>query len=238
MVRPALRCRMCLTGDRYPSVFTVVLLALLIIYLGLCFLNAYPHTITKHRKSAHRCFNSSSYKPRASLVKLTHKIHSILDGMGIQHWLMYDSLWGPLRGIPGPLPWDYDVKIGINGDGNFSKMPFVEFKSRLTAKGLNVTDKMQGSGNVIVEENEANGNLFIFYHHGGVVTRTGYQTWIFYVNNRLYHSFPALLVQQPLPKVRFGYFNISVPRGGIEIMKYLYPLSWWKELERANCEHI
>ena len=238
MIKPAPQCSMFLTNKRHRLVFTVVLVAFVIIYLGLGFADVYPRTITKHKKPAHGCFNSSSDKERTLLVKLTHKIHTILDSMGIQHWLMYDSLWGPLRGIPGPLPWDYDVKIGINAYGNFSKVPFVEFNTRLTAAGLKVTDNTRRSGNVFVEENEAKGNLFIFYNHGGVLTRTGYETWIFFINHRLYHSFPALLVKQPLPLVRFGYFNMSVPRGGIEIMKYLYPFSWWKEMERANCQYI
>ena len=59
--------------------------------------------------------------------------------------------------------------------------------------------------------------------------RSGYESWLFYIHYRFRHSFPSKLLQHPLPKVKFGSFNFSVPRGGIEIMKHLYPLiggSW------------
>ena len=58
-----------------------------------------------------------------------------------------------------------------------------------------------------------------------------------FINYRLYHSFPARLVQQPLPKAKFGSFNISVPKGGLEIMKHLYPFNWWKVVKPASWEN-
>ena len=67
--------------------------------------------------------------------------------------------------------------------------------------------------------------------------RSGYEPWVFYIHYRLRHSFPARLVQQPLPKVRFGSFNISFPRGGVEIMKHLYPFNRWKVVKPVNCKN-
>ena len=236
------QCGICPTNSRRRLKFTVVVfVAFVLMYVGLSFVSFAPYTGNKVWKTTPPCFDSN--KPRTSLVKLAHKMHLILDSMGIEHWLMYGSLWGPLRGIPGPLPWDYDVDIGINGDdGNFSKVPFEEFKARFTSAGLKVTDKSLRSGNLmLVDQNSENGEkgeVFIFYNHGGVMTLAGYETWIFYINYRVYNSFPAVLVKQPLPKVRFGFFNISAPRGGIEIMKYLYPFSWWKVVKPANCEQF
>ena len=236
------QCGICPTNSRRRLKLTVVVfVAFVLMYVGLSFMNFSPYTGNKVWKTTPPCFDSN--KPRTSLVKLAHKMHLILDSMGIEHWLMYGSLWGPLRGIPGPLPWDYDVDIGINGDdGNFSKVPFEEFKARFTSAGLKVTDKSLRSGNLmLVDQNSENGEkgeVFIFYNHRGVMTLAGYETWIFYINYRVYNSFPAVLVKQPLPKVRFGFFNISAPRGGIEIMKYLYPFSWWKVVKPANCEQF
>ena len=238
MTTAGVQCRICPTNSRRRLKLTVVVfVAFVLMYVGLSFVNFSPYTGNKVWKTSPPCFDSN--KPRTPLVKLAYKIHLILDGMGIEHWLMYGSLWGPLRGIPGPLPWDYDVDIGISGDGNFSKVPFEEFKARFIAAGLKVTDKSLRSGNLmLVDQNGEKCDVFIYYNQGGVMELAGYETWIFFINYQLYHSFPAILVKQPLPKVRFCFFNISVPRGGIEIMKYSYPFSWWKVVKPANCEQL
>ena len=41
---------------------------------------------------------------RRQNTELVFKTHSILDNLGIEHWLMYGSLRGSLRGFEGPLP--------------------------------------------------------------------------------------------------------------------------------------
>ena len=56
------------------------------------------------------------------LVKLAHQVHSILNSLGIEHWLMYGSIFGARR-VQKPLPWDYDVDIGVKGE-QFSKIKF------------------------------------------------------------------------------------------------------------------
>ena len=78
-------------------------------------------------------------------------------------------------------------------------------------------------------------DLFAFYNHGGTMTRTGIESWAFALNYRIYHSFPAWLVEPELPQVKFGFFNISIPKGGIEILKHLYPFNWWKEVRPRGC---
>ena len=67
------------------------------------------------------------------------------------------------------------------------------------------------------------------------MTRTGIESWAFALNYRIYHSFPAWLVEPELPHVKFGFFNISIPKGGIEILKHLYPFNWWKEVRPRGC---
>ena len=167
-------------------------------------------------------------------MKIANKTHFVLDSMGIEHWLMYGSLWGHLRGIPGPLPWDHDVDFGIDGNGNFGKIPLDEFKAKFKAAGLGVEDRLQETSSFRIQGSV---EIFVFYNYRGTMMRSGYETWILYINYRLYHSFPARLVQQPLPKVRFGSFNIAVPREGIEMMKHLYPFNWWKVVKPASCEN-
>ena len=236
MAKAAFHCKICRTNNRGRLLFTVVLLAFVIIYIGINVVDYLPYTGNKLWDTVKsKCFYAD--KQRTNLVKLAYRMHSILDNMGIEHWLMYGSLWGPMRGIPGPLPWDYDIDIAIDGDGNFSKIPFEEFKARFTVAGLKVTDHSGRSGRIRIEGNGENGDLYLYYDHGGVMTLTGYESWLFFLSYRLHHSFPTILIHQPLPKVRFGFFNISVPRGGIEVMKYLYPFSWWKVVKPPSCQY-
>jgi len=158
-------------------VFTFGFMAFVIMYAGLSFLDFSPYTGYNFWKSVPPCYDP--IKLRTPLLDLAFKMHSILNSMEIEHWLMYGSLWGPLRGIPGPLPWDYNVDIGISGDGNFRKVPFDEFKARFTAAGLKVKDRSRRSGNALLdEENGEEGELLIYYNHGGVMTLAGYETWI------------------------------------------------------------
>ena len=172
----------------------------------------------------------------AGLIELAHKTHLVLDSMGVDHWLMYGSLWGPLRGIPGPLPWDHDVDIGIDGNGNFKKIPLEKFKAKFEAAGLGLIDKFQESRYLSVKGYGESVGLFLYYNYRGTMMRSGYESWLFYIHYRFRHSFPAKLLQHPLPKVKFGSFNISVPRGGIEIMKHLYPTNWWKVVKPKSCK--
>lgn len=183
-----------------------------------------------------KCSNSDEEIDR--LVHITYKVYAVLDSMGIDCWLMYGSIWGPLRGIPGPLPWDDDVDLAIDGDGKFSRMTFEEFKALFIVLGMSVENRLWQSSLIIIsEENRWPPlHLFVFYNYNGMMSRAGIAPWLMPINFKLYHTFPSHLVEQPLPKVKFGYFNISVPRNGIEIMKHLYPYNWWKVVKPLGCD--
>ena len=174
------------------------------------------------------------------LVQLTYKVHTILENMAIDCWLMYGSIWGPLRGIEGPLPWDNDVDLAINGDGQFSQMTFEEFKALFIVLGLSVESRLGQSSLIVITEEDSQWpslDLFVFYDKNGMMTRPGLESWLMPINYKLYHTFPSRLVEPPLPKVKFGFFNISVPRNGIEIMKHLYPYNWWRVVKPAGCDN-
>ena len=184
-----------------------------------------------------KCKNSKEELDR--LVQLTYKVHAILGNVGINCWLMYGSIWGPLRGFQGPLPWDDDVDLAINGDGQFRQMKFEEFKALFTDLGLSVENRLWLNSDIIISEDGRwpSLDLFVYYDYNGVMRRAGVETWLTPIHYRLFHSFPSSLVEEPRPKVKFGYFNISVPRKGIEIMKHLYPYNWWKVVKPFNCKN-
>ena len=170
------------------------------------------------------------------LLEITCEVHKILDNMKIRHWLMYGSIWGAHR-IGKPLPWDNDVDIGFDGEGRFADMTLSEFLIPFRAAGLKVSNKWIQSGTMVIYKEGLwlSVDLFSFYNHGGTMTRRGIEAWVFPINYRIYHSFPAWLVEPELPQVKFGFFNISIPKGGIEILKHLYPYNWWKEVRPRGC---
>ena len=180
------------------------------------------------------CQNSKSEMDQ--LLEITYKVHKILDDMKIRHWLMYGSIWGVHR-IGKPLPWDNDVDIGFDGEGRFADMTLREFLIPFTAAGLKVSNKWIQSGTIVIHKEGLwlSVDLFAFYNHRGTMTRRGIETWLFALNYRIYHSFPAWLVEPELPQVKFGFFNICIPKGGIEILKHLYPYNWWKEVRPRGC---
>ena len=229
----SLRC----CNSQRPSKKTVTMVTLLVavlIYIGANLVDVDGYTGNKFWRPVTPCFKSKQHT--AGLIELAHKTHLVLDSMGVDHWLMYGSLWGPLRGIPGPLPWDHDVDIGIDGNGNFKKIPLKNFKAKFEAAGLGLIDKLQESRYLSVKGYGESVGLFLYYNYRGTMMRSGYESWIFFIHYRFRHSFPAKLLQHPLPKVKFGSFNISVPRGGIEIMKHLYPTNWWKVVKPKSCK--
>ena len=170
------------------------------------------------------------------LLEITYKVHKILDNMKIKHWLMYGSIWGAHR-IGKPLPWDNDVDIGFDGEGRFADMTLSEFLAPFMAAGLKVSSKWMLKGAIVIHKEglRLSVDLFAFYNHGGTMRRRGIEAWLFPLNYRIYHSFPAWLVEPELPQVKFGFFNISIPKGGIEILKHLYPFNWWKEVRPRGC---
>ena len=229
----SLRC--CKTHRLSKKTVTIVtLLVAVVIYIGASLVDVDGYTGNKFWRPVTPCFKSKQHT--AGLIELAHKTHLVLDSMGVDHWLMYGSLWGPLRGIPGPLPWDHDVDIGIDGNGNFKKIPLEKFKAKFEAAGLGLIDKLQESRYLSVKGYGESAGLFLYYNYRGTMMRSGYESWIFFIHYRFRHSFPAKLLQHPLPKVKFGSFNISVPRGGIEIMKHLYPTNWWKVVKPKSCK--
>ena len=129
-----------------------LLFTVIVVFLQINFITPGRYTGNKPWGSAPKCKNTEEDIDR--LVQLTYKVHSILESMGIDSWLMYGSIWGSLRGIQGPLPWDDDVDLAINGDGEFSKMTFEDFKALFTALGLSVESRLWQSSLIVVSERD------------------------------------------------------------------------------------
>ena len=151
---------------------------------------------------------------------------------------MYGSLLGALRG-KAPLIWDDDSDFGLDGDGRLLEVSKMEFLNKI--KNLPYVEEIvhHWARDNLIQIYDKNSDfkvdLMIFHKSGDKMIRCGWLTWLFYFQYKAYHSFPARLIEQPLPKSRFGFFNMSVPREGNEILKYIYPDDWWKVVRRSGC---
>lgn len=182
--------------------------------------------------------NKCEQKPEdlAGLLNLTYRVHSVLNSFSLDHWLMYGSLFGAIRN-QGPLPWDYDVDLAVKGE-QFSKVKFEDFVAACEEHGLTVMDKRLKSGMLAFFDSKLPlyVDLFIYYEYKfGMMWRSGLEAWLFFLHYRMHHAFPVRLVDAPLPKTKFGFFEIAIPRGNEEVLKYLYRYDWWKEVRPAGC---
>jgi len=172
------------------------------------------------------------------LLNLSYKVHRVLDELKVEHWLMYGSLLGALRGH-APLAWDDDADIGLDGDGTLKQLRKTAFIEKLKSVGAkHVDDFWSRDGLIKIHdgESEFSLDLLVFSRSGEWMKRPGWVTWLLYFHYKNFHSFPAKLIEQPLPNIQFGFFNISAPRGGKEILKYIYPTDWWKVVKPPGCK--
>ena len=172
----------------------------------------------------------------ANLVNLTYRVHSVLKAFSLDHWLMYGSILGAKR-YQGPLPWDYDVDLAVKGE-QFSQINFDNFVATCNRQGITVRDKRFRKGILAFFDKKTSlyVDLFIYYEYNfGMAWRSGLDGWLFFLHYRLHHSFPVRLVTAPMPEVRFGFFEIAVPKENNEVLKYLYRINWWKEVRPLGC---
>jgi len=172
------------------------------------------------------------------LLNLSYKVHRVLDELKVEHWLMYGSLLGALRGH-APLTWDDDADIGLDGDGTLktlSKTLLIEKLKAVGAKDVGYFWFRDGLIKIHDGNSEFSVDLIVFNRSGKWMKRPGWVTWLLYFHYNNFHTFPAELIEQPLPKIQFGFFNISAPRGGRQILKYIYPYDWWKVVKPPGCQ--
>ena len=175
------------------------------------------------------------------LLSMTYTVHEILNRMEIPHWLCYGSVFGALR-ISGPLPWDNDVDICLDGDSlSLSEIPSSKFISVLRDAGFRVTDNwLQRRGYRVMGKDpkfSAFGvDLLAFFRYGEWMKRTGWEPWLTFIHYDKHHKFPSRLVRFPLPRVQFGTRRLPLPQGGMEIQMYFYPNDWNKIVKPKECQ--
>lgn len=174
--------------------------------------------------------NCDYYQKRMyGLVLLTQLVHDAFEKHGIPHFLLYGSLWGPLRGFNGPLPWDYDVDFATMYEINIDQKVKSAMKDLQKVGVKSRARPVSGSYVFKLATNEVGPqlDLFVFTKSWfGLARRVGLETYVFALHYYLHHSFPYKFAHGELPKVSFAGRTFQQPKGGIEIMKYLYRYNW------------
>lgn len=185
----------------------------------------------KSNGQSHPCMTPSNEMD--DLKELIRDVNEVLDGLKLTHVLIYGSLWGALR-YNNPLPWDNDLDMALMYD-EVKEIDVADFVRAFHKKNINIYYRLW-HGTYRVQRDTARGDLMVFRKTiFDNMCRTGIETWLFFINHKQFHTFPASLMEKPLPVTLFAGVNISIPRSGIEIQKHFYPHDWWREMKPVGC---
>ncbi|XP_065659349.1 ribitol 5-phosphate transferase FKRP isoform X3 [Hydra vulgaris] len=179
-----------------------------------------------------RCNNTMA--EMKELRELILDTHYTLNLFKVTHFLAYGSLWGALR-YNDIIPWDYDFDFGIVQE-DIQSLDADKMIDAFIKKDIKLEYSAYG-GFYKVRRHNVSGDLMVFseYYQDGIMRRTGFESWIFFIQYRWYHQFPSYLIKKPLPLHQFIGKDLPVPRDGIEIQKHFYPNNWWKETIPEGC---
>lgn len=174
------------------------------------------------------------------LSSLFPKVVTSLDSLGLTGYLCYYALWGALK-HEQPLSWTKRVELCLRNEelvGVDEGRLFRKFRQNGvlmhydSANGIYKATIMGGS-------NACEVYLYVF-EEDKIVRRVRKVGW----KNRLIpptacnilHCFPAELIAPPMKETTFLGTKVKVPHEGIEVLKYMFPDTWWKEIMPPNCK--
>lgn len=169
---------------------------------------------------------------------LLKDVQAPLQDLKLTYFLCYNSLWGALK-VKGPLPWQNGLDICVLNkelsliDEGFLIRTFKRHNLNIAYNSAGGFYKVQRfsellpSATLTVFEEDP---ITFQMRRVGFIHRMLPPTACEELN-----CFPPELIVNPMPKASFGELNVPVPRDGIEMQKYLFPNSWWKEITPINC---
>jgi len=181
----------------------------------------------------HRCKTPES--EMKSMISLTRDTHSILDHFNLTHFPFSGSLFGAYR-YKNPLPWDTDVDFFIRAE-EIEKIDQTDFMAQFKQKGFDIFYSYRSGAYKIARDN-ADGDLYIFRNYSGTMQRIGLESYYFYFNYKMYHTFPADRIEPPLENVEFCGIQMKAPRGGLEFQKYFFGSDWYLEKKPHGCDNL
>ncbi|XP_076317462.1 uncharacterized protein LOC143229252 [Tachypleus tridentatus] len=174
------------------------------------------------------------------LHDLTKKVTDVLNILKLTNFLCYTSLWGALK-YNGPMPWQSKLELCLLNE-EVLKMEEAYFIKSFKQHGLVLSyDSGNGVYHVTNSGDESCEALLIVFEEDSVthqIRRVGWKNRLLPPDScEALHCFPPHLVSLPLPTHPFMNMKLPVPREEIEIQKYLFPNSWWKEVGPPLCKN-
>ncbi|CAN7937436.1 unnamed protein product [Ixodes hexagonus] len=174
------------------------------------------------------------------LASLFPKVVSSLESLELTGYLCYYALWGALK-QEGPLPWTKRIELCLRNE----ELAGVDEGHLLRKFRLNGVHVHYDSANGIYKATLMKGSnaceVFLYvFEEDKIVRKVRKVGW----KNRLIpptacdvlHCFPSGLIAPPLKEATFLGTKVEVPHEGIEVLKYMFPDTWWKEIVPPNCK--
>ncbi|KAI1280731.1 hypothetical protein HDE_13342 [Halotydeus destructor] len=184
------------------------------------------------------CYQSADVRSQQKL--LLTKMKTALESLPVSFFLCYQSLWGALN-AKGPLAWDDSLDICVQNEelSNFEEAYVIKalrskgiLASYSTSVGTYAIRDMYGTGSVT-------GTVYVFERDPitDFMRRIGWKHRILPPDScESLHCFPPRIIEKPLPSVSFLDVQVTIPREQVELQKYLYPKTWWKDQTPEACK--
>lgn len=184
-----------------------------------------------------KCFASASTLKQ--IDELLSLIQDPLKALNLSFFVCYTSLWGVLK-LKGPLPWQNSLDLCVLN----SEMSAIDegFLARSFKRyGLAITYNSAGGFYKVNKLDVSVPFVTLTVFEKDLVThqmrRVGWIHRMLPPNScEELNCFPPELIAKPLPTSKFNKQDVPIPRDGIEMQKYLFPDSWWKEISPPNCQ--
>ncbi|GLV48584.1 hypothetical protein CBL_06017 [Carabus blaptoides fortunei] len=174
------------------------------------------------------------------LHDLTDRVHHVLSTLSLTHFLCYGSLWGQIR-LSRTLPWESTSQFCLRNE-ELIALDEVYIIRAFDKHGLKIHYN-SADGVYLVTDPYLTGvlvELYVFEEDKLIhmYRRIGWKRRVLPPDCESMKSlecFPPRLIHPPLPVKEFGGYILPVPREGIELQKYHYEETWWKEIKPKNC---
>ncbi|CAD5122961.1 DgyrCDS11352 [Dimorphilus gyrociliatus] len=177
-----------------------------------------------------KCSYPSSHTQ--DLVSLAKKIKLTLEKTDIEFFLCYGSLWGAIR-IKRQLPWDKNLDFCIMNE-DLTKIEEATIYRAFRHTGVTVSyNPKEGEYTAYFQSATASLTVFQLSEDYASLERIGWSHKLF--KNSPGQQFPSRLAAPPLPFIKFFNESMPVPKGDIEIQKFLYPDNWFREMKPPGC---
>ncbi|GAB6031450.1 Laminin B (Domain IV) [Chamberlinius hualienensis] len=181
-------------------------------------------------------------KVRENLLSLMRVTTEVLTKLKLNHFLCYETLWGALK-VDDLLPWEDKVEFcALNEELVMYEEAFL-IKFFLKRNLALSYDSKDGVYEIYFTGKRDSGTLKLIVFETDkrleMCKRVGWSRRLLPPDCQLSPSlqcFPTRLIEQPLPTFTVGNVRYKVPREEIEIQKYLYPDTWWKDSKPKDCK--